>query len=70
MVLRLKLWRLIPGRGLGLAVRRQPEGLGSGTSWAGEQSTTAQGAWEEAWAHERNKVLFWERAKGKGVGPP
>ena len=39
-------------RGLGLAVWRLPEGareLGICAPQAGEQSTTAKGAWEEAW---------------------
>ena len=27
--LRLNLWRSVPGRGLGLAIWREPEGLGS-----------------------------------------
>ena len=46
-VLRLRLWRSVLGRGLGLAVGRQPEGLGSSATWAGEWSTTAKGVWEE-----------------------
>ena len=48
-VLRLGLLRSVPGRGLGLAVWKEPEGA---RGW----STTAKGVQEEAWAHQRSKV--------------
>ena len=54
--LRLKLWRSAPGRGLGLAVWKQPEGLGSSVPWAGEWKTTAEGTQEEVLAHQRSKA--------------
>ena len=37
LVLKLRLWRWIPGRELGLAVWRQPEGLGSSVPLAGSR---------------------------------
>ena len=43
-VLRLRLWRSVPGKGLGLAVWREPEGLGGSTAQAGEWRTTAEEA--------------------------
>ena len=46
--LRLKLRRSVPGRGLELAVWRQPEGLGSSLPRAGEWGTTAERTQEEA----------------------
>ena len=48
-MLRLRLQRPVPGRGLGLAVWRQPEGLGNCVPWAREWSATAEGAQKEAW---------------------
>ena len=36
---RPRLWRSVPGRGLGLAVWRQPEELRSSVPWAGELNT-------------------------------
>lgn len=39
-----------------LAAWRQPEGLGSAVPWSGEQSTTAEGLWEEALVSRRSKV--------------
>ena len=54
-VLRLRLWRSVPGRCQGLVVWRQPKVLGGGMPWAGEQSSTAKGTKEEVLAHRRNK---------------
>ena len=54
-VLRLRLQRSVLGRGLGLAVWKEPEGLGSSVPWAMEQSTT-EGTWEEVWTCKRSKV--------------
>ena len=34
--LRLRFWRSVPGRGLGLIAWGQPEGLRSSVSWVGE----------------------------------
>ena len=68
--LRLRLQRSVPGKGLGLAVWRQPEGLRSSVPWAGEHSTIAKGAQEEASAHRRAKVPFGGGARGGGEGPP
>ena len=65
--LRLRFWRSVLGKGLGLAVWRQPEGLGSGATWAGEQKTTAEGTWEEVWAHRRSKVPLLGKVRGGGV---
>ena len=48
-VLRLRIQRSVPGRGLGLAVYRQPEVLGNGVPWAGRRYL------EEVWAHRRSK---------------
>ena len=52
--LRLRLWRSVPGRGLGLAVCRQPKGLrssvpwvGSSMPWAEEGDAKAEGTWEK-----------------------
>ena len=52
------------GRELGLAVWRQPERLRSGAPWAGERNTTAEGNWEEIWAHRRSKMPLLGRARG------
>ena len=63
-VLRLRLQRSVLGRGLGLTVWKQLEGLGSGAPRAGEWSATAEGNWEEVWAHRRSKVPLLGRARG------
>ena len=65
--LRLRLRRSVSGRGLGLAVWRQPEGLGSSVPPAGEQNATAKGTREEVWAHRRSKVPFLGMTRGGGV---
>ena len=65
--LRLRLWISVPGRRLGLAVWRQPGGLGSGAPWAGQLSTTAEETREEVWAHRRSKAPLSGRAKRGGV---
>lgn len=63
--LRLRLWRSVLGRGLGLTVWRQPEGLGSGVPRAGEWSTTAEGTQEEVYTCSRSKTpLLWRARKG------
>ena len=64
--LRLRLWQSVPRRGLGLAVWRQPAGLGSSVPWVREWDTTAKGTWEEVWAHRRSKVPLLGRARGEG----
>ena len=46
-VLRLRLWRSVLGRGLVLAVWRQPEGARGVVSRVGEQITKAKGTWAE-----------------------
>ena len=63
MVLRLRLWRLVQGRGLGLAMWGQPKMLrsgvpwvGEGVLWAGEWNTTAERTWEKVWAYRRSKA--------------
>ena len=66
-VLRLRLWRSVLGRGVGLNVWRQTEGLGSTAPWAGEQNTTAEGIGEEVCAHKRSKASLLERVRGGGV---
>ena len=55
--LRLRLQRSVLGRGLGLAVWRQPEGLGSRVPWAGEKNAIAKGTQEEAWAYRTSKAI-------------
>ena len=55
-VLRLRLQRSVPGRGLGLAVWRQPEGLGSSVPWTGVQNAISKGTQEEVWARRRGKM--------------
>ena len=65
--LRLRLQRSVLGRGLGLALWRQPEGLGRSMPQAGEQNTTAGGTQEEVWTHRRSKVLLLGRARGEGT---
>ena len=46
-----------------MAVWKQPEGLRSSVSWAGEQNTTAEGTWEEVWAYRRSKVPLLGRVR-------
>ena len=66
--LRLSLWRSVPGKELGLAVWRQPEGLGSSAPPPGEWSATAEGTQEEkAWACGRSKLPLFGRARGGGA---
>ena len=65
--LRLRLQRSLPGRGIRLAVWRQPEGLGSGVPQAGEQSAIAEGTQDKVWAYRRNKVPLLGRVRGRGV---
>ena len=55
------------GRGLGLAVWRQSEGLRSGAPRAGEQNITAEGNQEEIWAHSRSKASLLGRVREGGV---
>ena len=66
-MLRLRFQRKVPGRGLGLAVWREPEGLGSGVPQTGEQNATAKGSWEEVWAHRRSKAPLLGRTRGGGA---
>ena len=58
----LSLQRSVIGRGLGLAMWRQPEGLGSGAPWPGEPSATAEGN-QEIWACRKSKVPLWGRVR-------
>ena len=61
-----RLWGSDLGGGLGLAVCRQPEGLVSTGSWAGEQSATAEGTQEEAGPAEvRHHCWEGERRRGR-----
>ena len=46
-MLRLRLWGLVPGSGLGLAVRIKPKGLGSSAPEARQLSTTDKGTQEK-----------------------
>ena len=49
------------------------EMAGGAREWcpqAGEQSTTSEGAQEEAWACRRSKVPLLGRSGGGGVGLP
>ena len=63
--LRLGLWRSVPGKGLGLAVWRQPEGLGSLVPQAGERNATAEGTLKEVWACRRSKTIGKGRRRGR-----
>ena len=62
------------GRGLGLAVCGQPQGLRScvpqggrsGVLWSGEQNTMAEGTREEVWACRRSKVPLLGRVRARG----
>ena len=63
--------RSVPGRGLGLAVWGEPEGLRSGVSLAGEWCSTgwewsamAEGTQERVWASRRSKVPLLGRMRG------
>ena len=46
------------------------EGLGSGEPWAGEQSTIAYRAQENAWAHRRSRAPLLGRAIGGAARHP
>ena len=62
-MLELRLQRSVLGRGLGLAVWRQPEGLRSNVPSAGEWNSTAEGSREEVWACRRSKPPLLERVR-------
>lgn len=62
--LRLRIQRSVLGRGLGLAVWRQLEQLGSSVPWAREPSTIAEGSWEEVWDHRSSKAPLLGRVTG------
>ena len=66
-VLRLRLWKSIPGRVLGLAVWGQTEGLRIGVLQTGEWNARAEGTREEVWAHRRSKVPLLGRVRGGGA---
>ena len=66
---RIRLQRPVPGRGLGLAVWRRPEGLGSSVPWAGEQNATAKGTREEGRAWRRSKVPLLEEREEESSLP-
>ena len=62
----LGFWRSVLGRGLGLAVWRQLEGIRSGAPRAREWSATAKRTWEEVWAHRSSKVpLLGKTRRGR-----
>ena len=65
-MLRIRLGRSLPGRGLGLVVCIWQEWLGSGMTKAGEQNAIAEGTWEVVWAHRRSKAWL-ERVRGGGA---
>lgn len=75
--LRLRLWRLVPRRGLGLALWRQTEGLRSSTQWAGELYAMGWGVecqgrenpGEGPDPQERQGTVVGEGEKGKGRPP-
>ena len=46
---------------------RQPEGLGHGVPWAGEQNATSKGTQEEVWACRRRKVPLLGRVRVGGA---
>lgn len=58
-VLRLRLWRSVPCRGLGLTVWREPEGTR-------EPCATAEGALEETWPQEKQGAIVEERERRRG----
>ena len=58
-VLRLRLQGSVLERGLGLAVCRHPEGLGSSVPQSREPNTTAEGTQEEVWACRKSKMPLW-----------
>ena len=65
--LRLRIWKSVLWRGLGLAVWRQPEGLRRCVLWAGKQSATVEGNQEEAWDLRRGRAPLLKRVRGRGV---
>ena len=67
--LTLRLWNPVPGRGLELAVWRQPEGLGSSAPWAGEWNATEEGTQAEVWIHRKSKVPLLGRVRRRGGSP-
>ena len=67
---RFRFLSSVPGRGLELAVWRQPEGLWNSASWAGKQSAIAERAWEEAWASRRSQPPLLGRVRRGGMGVP
>ena len=54
--LRLRLWRSVKGRGLGLAVCGDSPRDSGAVNHIGQQSTRAKGTREEAWSWRRSKV--------------
>ena len=67
---RLRLQRSVPGRGLGPAVRGQPEGLRSKAPQAEEGNTMAEGTQEKVRTHRRGKAALsvGERRTGEARG--
>ena len=63
MALRLRLWRSVPGRGLGFAVWRQPKGLQCSAPQVGEGNTTAEGTWEKVQTRKRGKAPLLGRGE-------
>jgi len=61
----LRLQRSVAGRGLGLAVWRQPEGLGSGVPYAGEWNARAMRTQVE----EQQAAIVGQGERRRG-GPP
>ena len=66
-VLRLRLQRSVSGRGLGLAVWKQPEGARKWCAKGWELTATAKGTREEAWACRRSKAPLLGRTREGGV---
>ena len=65
--LRLSLPRSIPGRGLGLAMWRQPEGLESTAPRAGDRNTIAQGGTGGGLGMPEKQGTIWGERCGGGT---
>ena len=67
------LWRSVPGRGLELAVWRQPKALRSTVPWVEEWCATwgveylSRKTWEKVWACRRSKAPLLGRVRRTGV---
>ena len=65
-MIRLRLLRSIPERGLGLAVWGQPKGLGGSMPHAWEQNATDEETQVEVLAHRRSKALLLGGKRRRG----